>query len=144
MVSSLFYYQLALVAIIWLFVMLHLSWPKQSAAPPTAPATPIKPKSKRSTEPKAFEGLTHKPPGALGDQETGATAPAPPRRPEPLPPPPFCSRFFESGHYAHIFTLMHVLVAPAACGFTQPEASPAPARTVSPAPALEPPARVRG
>ena len=55
MVSSLFYYQLALVAIIWLFVMLHLSWPKQSAAPPTAPATPIKPKSKRSTEPKAFE-----------------------------------------------------------------------------------------
>ena len=26
----------------------------------------------------------------------------------------FCSRFFESGHDAHIFTLMHVLVAPAA------------------------------
>ena len=27
---------------------------------------------------------------------------------------PFCSRFFESGHYAHVFTLMHVLVAPTA------------------------------
>jgi hypothetical protein len=26
----------------------------------------------------------------------------------------FCSRFFESGHYAHVFTLMHVLVAPTA------------------------------
>ena len=86
MVSSLFYYQLALVAIIWLFVMLHLSWPKQSAAPPTAPATPIKPKSKRSTEPKAFEGLTHKPHCALCEQETLHTAPASPRRPDPMPP----------------------------------------------------------
>jgi CO/xanthine dehydrogenase Mo-binding subunit len=28
--------------------------------------------------------------------------------------PPFCSRFFESDHYARILTLLHVLVAPAA------------------------------
>jgi hypothetical protein len=26
----------------------------------------------------------------------------------------FCSRFFESGHYAHMVPLMHALVAPAA------------------------------
>ena len=86
MVSPLFYYQLALLAIIWLFVMLHLTWPRRSATPPTAPATPIKPKRKRSTEPKAFEGLTHKPHCALCEQETGETPPAPPRRPDPMPP----------------------------------------------------------
>ena len=30
MVSPLFYYQLALLAIIWLFVMLHFTWTRQS------------------------------------------------------------------------------------------------------------------
>jgi hypothetical protein len=33
MVSHLFYSQLALVALIWLFVMLHLGWPRPSATP---------------------------------------------------------------------------------------------------------------
>ena len=65
MVSHLLYYQLALLALIWLFIMLHLSWPRPSEPPPPVPATPIKPKRKRSPEPKAFEGLTHKPPCAL-------------------------------------------------------------------------------
>ena len=86
MVSPLFYYQLALLALIWLFVMLHLSWPRRSAPPPTAPATPIKSKRKRSTAPTAFEGLTHKPHCALCEQETGETTPAPPLRPDPMPP----------------------------------------------------------
>src|SRR4029453_19365124 len=84
MVSHLFYYQLALLALIWLFIMLHLSWPGRSATPPTPPAPPIKPK--RSTEPKAFEGLTHKPHCALCAQETGETHPPPPVRPDPMPP----------------------------------------------------------
>jgi hypothetical protein len=66
--------------------MLHLNWPRRSATPPPVPATPITPKRKRSTEPKAFEGLTHKPHCALCEQETGETAPAPPRRPDPMPP----------------------------------------------------------
>src|SRR5215471_17945447 len=86
MVSHLFYYQLALLALIWLFIMLHLSWPGRSATPPTPPAPPIKPKPKRSTEPKAFEGLTHKPHCALCAQETGETHPPPPVRPDPMPP----------------------------------------------------------
>jgi IS1 family transposase len=85
MVSHLFYYHLALWAIIWLFVMLHLSWPRRSAPPTTAPATPSQPKSKRSPEPKAFEGLTHKPHCVLCEQETLHTAPAPPLRPDPMP-----------------------------------------------------------
>jgi IS1 family transposase len=85
MVLHLCSYQLALLAILWLFVMLHLSWPRRSATPTTAPATPIQPKSKRSPEPKAFEGLTQKPHCALCEQETLHTAPAPPLRPDPMP-----------------------------------------------------------
>jgi hypothetical protein len=83
MVSHHLFYQLALLAVIWLFVMLHLT-----GAKPGRPAPPMsaKPKRKRSTEPKAFEGLTKKPHCALCDQEIGATPPAPPRRPDPMPP----------------------------------------------------------
>src|SRR5215471_14748332 len=86
MVSHLFYYQLALLALLWLFVMLPLSWPRRSEPPPPVPATPLKPKRKRSTEPQAFEGLTHKPPCALCEREAGETPPAPLQRPDPLPP----------------------------------------------------------
>ena len=58
MVSHLFYSQLALLAIIWLFVMLPVTGSKPGLP---APPVPAKPKRKRSTEPKAFEGLTQKP-----------------------------------------------------------------------------------
>ena len=83
MVSHLFYYQLALLAIIWLFVMLHVTWSEPGL---TTPAVPAKPKRKRSTEPKPFAGLTQKPHCALCDQETLYTAPASPLRPDPMPP----------------------------------------------------------
>jgi IS1 family transposase len=86
MVSHLFYYQLALLALLWLFVMLPLNWPRRSESPPPVPATPLKAKRKRSTEPKAFAGLTHKPHCALCERETGETPPAPPPRPTPMPP----------------------------------------------------------
>src|SRR4029450_3979493 len=85
MVSPLFYYQLALLAIIWLFVMLQVTWSEPGL---TTPAVPAKPKRKRSTAPQPFAGLTHKPPCPLCEQETGesAPAPAPPVRPGPMPP----------------------------------------------------------
>ena len=86
MVSPLFYYQLALLAIIWLFVMLHFTWTRQSATTTTAPATPITPKHPRSTAPKAFEGLTHKPHCALCERDTVQPKAPPPTRPAPLPP----------------------------------------------------------
>src|SRR5215468_930235 len=76
MVPHLLYYQLAL---------LPLLWPRRSAPRPPLPATPLKPKRKRSTEPQAFAGLTHKPPCALCERETGETPPAPPPRPDPMP-----------------------------------------------------------
>src|SRR5216683_4151697 len=82
MVSHLFYYQLALLAIIWLFVMLPVTGSKPGLP---APPVPAKPKRKRSTEPKAFEGLTQKPHCVLCKQETGETHPPPPIRPDPMP-----------------------------------------------------------
>jgi hypothetical protein len=80
MVSHLVYYQLALLAILWLFIMLHLTGPKPGQ---TTPPVPAQPKRKRSTAPKAFEGLTHKPRCALCELET-----APPQAPPPVPPDP--------------------------------------------------------
>src|SRR6266699_2444441 len=51
MVSHLFFYQLVLVALVWLCLMLHWAWPSDPAAVcPTAP------------EPTPFAGLTTKPP----------------------------------------------------------------------------------
>jgi IS1 family transposase len=97
MISHLFYYQLALLALIWLFVMLHVTWSESSL---TTPAVPAKPKRKRSAEPQPFAGLTHKPHCALCDQETGETAPAPPRRPDPMPPTHRRPRTVDtSGHF---------------------------------------------
>ena len=83
MVSPLVYYQLALLALLWLFVMLPLtgSKPGQTTLP-----VPAQPKRKRSTEPKAFEGLTHKPPCALCERETAPPQALPPVPPAPLPP----------------------------------------------------------
>jgi IS1 family transposase len=61
MVSHLFFYQLMLIALIWLCVMLQWAWPSDSAAacPSTLDLTP--PRRKRSREPKPFTGLTTKP-----------------------------------------------------------------------------------
>jgi transposase-like protein/IS1 family transposase len=47
---------------------------------------PIKPKRKRSTEPKAFAGLTHKPHCALCERDTVQPKLPPPTRPDPMPP----------------------------------------------------------
>jgi IS1 family transposase len=85
MVSHLFYYQLALLALVWLFVMLHVTESHRGAPiPPTAP--PIKPKRTRSHEPQPFASLTHKPPCALCEQEAAPPQAPPPMPPEPMPP----------------------------------------------------------
>jgi len=84
MLSHLFDAQRARLALIWLCVMVPVTWSEPSLPPPAGPA---KPKRPRSAEPQPFAGLTHKPHGALWDPETGAPAPAPPPRPAPRPPP---------------------------------------------------------
>jgi IS1 family transposase len=61
MVSHLFFYQLVLVALVWLCVMLHWVWPSDPAAVgPTAPE-PTPPRPKRHRAPTPFAGLTTKP-----------------------------------------------------------------------------------
>jgi IS1 family transposase len=60
MVSHLFFYQLALIALGWLCLMLQWAWPSDPAVCPTTPEPPpLRPKRKR--EPKPFAGLTTKP-----------------------------------------------------------------------------------
>jgi IS1 family transposase len=86
MVPHLVYYQLVILVLLWLCVMLPHLWPSPPRGMPTRPADPITPKRKRSTEPTPFAGLTHKPHCALCEQATGETAPAPPVRPDPMPP----------------------------------------------------------
>jgi IS1 family transposase len=81
MVSPLFFYQLVLVALVWLCVMLHWAWPSDPAACPTTPEPPP-PLPKRTREPQPFAGLTHKP---HCDACEHATAPRPPA---PSAPPP--------------------------------------------------------
>ena len=61
MVSHLFFYQLVLVALVWLCLMLQWAWPSDHATVcPTAPEPPP-PLPKHSREPKPFAGLTRKP-----------------------------------------------------------------------------------
>src|SRR5882724_8688197 len=83
MVSHLFFYQLVLVALVWLCLMLHWVWPSDPAAVcPTAPEpTPPRPKRHRETTP--FAGLTTKPPcdacAHASDLRSEAPSTPPPR-----------------------------------------------------------------
>jgi hypothetical protein len=81
--SHLFYYQLALLALVWLFLMLHVTWPKRGVTTPPASAKPESMPSKhtRANAPKPFEGLTKKSPCVLCEH---AAAPA---QPPPAAPP---------------------------------------------------------
>jgi IS1 family transposase len=61
MVSHLFFYQLVLIALVWLCLMLQWAWPSDPAAAcPTTPE-PLPPVPKRQREPAPFVGLTTKP-----------------------------------------------------------------------------------
>src|SRR5262245_6575311 len=63
MIPPLFFYQLALLGLLWLCALLHLTWPSRdpvSSRWPVEPETPVKSRRKRSKEPTPFVGLTHK------------------------------------------------------------------------------------
>src|SRR6266446_1166971 len=82
MVSDLFFYQLVLVALVWLCVMLHWAWPSDpTAVCPTIPEPPC-PRPKRHREPQPFPGLTRKPPCAACEQ-AHEHVPQPPGCPPP-------------------------------------------------------------
>ena len=81
MISELFFYQLGLLALVWLCLMLQWAWPSDPAVCLTTPEPPP-PRPKRKREPKPFAGLTTKP---HCDACEHATHPPPPA---PTAPPP--------------------------------------------------------
>jgi IS1 family transposase len=61
MVSELFFYQLALIALVWLCCMLHWVWPSDRPTVPSPLPQPTPPRRTRRREPKPFAGLTTRP-----------------------------------------------------------------------------------
>jgi IS1 family transposase len=87
MVSHLFFYQLALIALVWLFLVLHYAWPQECAKHPRSAARePLKPKRTRSEESKPFAGSTQRPPCALCEREATLPPSPPPVPPDPMSP----------------------------------------------------------
>src|SRR5438445_3497523 len=77
-----FFYQLGLVALVWLCLMLQWAWPSDPAAVcPTVPEPPG-PLPKRKREPTPFAGLTPKPP-CDACEHRGDPHPQPPASPPP-------------------------------------------------------------
>src|SRR5215831_306321 len=82
MVSPLFFYQLTLIALVWLCVMLQWAWPSDSAAACPSPLAPTPPRLKRKRAPTPFAGLTTKPPCDACAHSTDSR-PQPPACPPP-------------------------------------------------------------
>jgi hypothetical protein len=61
MVPHLFYYQLLVLGLLWLFIMLSLTWPNPSGPQAPRPATPRTTRRKHGKESQPFGGLTRKP-----------------------------------------------------------------------------------
>src|SRR3989454_9311897 len=100
MVSNLVFYQLALIALVWVFLMLSWWWPANPAAARPIPPTPVTPPRKRSTAPNPFPGLARKP-----HCDACEHAPQPPTvAPPPAPPPQLVST---RGHRRHVDTSCH-------------------------------------
>src|SRR5215831_3348495 len=100
MVSHLFFYQLTLIALVWLCVMLQWAWPSNPTAvcPTTPEPTPSPPK--RHREPQPFAGLITQPPYDACAHSTAPrpqppSAPPPAHRPHAGAPPP--GRHFDNG-----------------------------------------------
>jgi IS1 family transposase len=100
MVSNLVFYQLALIALGWLFLMLSWWWPSEPAAARPIPPTPVTPPRKRSTAPKPFTGLARKPHCDACEHAT----PAPTVTPPSAPPPQLVST---RGRRRHVDTSRH-------------------------------------
>jgi hypothetical protein len=98
MVSDLFFYQLGLIALVWLCLMLQWAWPSDSAA--VCPTTPelASPVPKRHREPTPFAGLTTKPPCDACAHST-----------DPRPQPPNRAR----GSFAPVSTFADLTCYPA-------------------------------
>src|SRR5215510_4559510 len=83
MIPHPFFYLMVVLGLLWIFFMLHIAWPNPCPATPQRPAEPILPRRPRSSEPKSFAGLTHKPQCVACEQ-----APPAPLVTVPAAPPP--------------------------------------------------------
>src|SRR5437867_7689296 len=83
MIPHQFFYLMVVLGLLWIFFMLHLAWPSPCPTTPQRPAEPILPRRPRSSEPKAFTGLTRKPQCVACEQ----APPAPPVTAPAAPPP---------------------------------------------------------
>jgi hypothetical protein len=85
MIPHPFFYQLALIALVWLFLMLQSAWPSQRTpcqSPPTLPPPP----RQRPRQPTVLAGLPHKPHCAACEQVATHPTPLSLERPAPIPP----------------------------------------------------------
>src|SRR5215469_5246690 len=99
MVSHLFFYQLTLIALVWLCVMLQWVWPSDpTAVCPTTPEPPPPP-LKRNREPQPFAGFIAKPPCDACEHSREP----PPQTPSCPPPRMEPTR----GRRRHVDTSMH-------------------------------------
>src|SRR5215510_3151786 len=87
MIPILFFYQLGLVVLVYLFLMLCWLWPNDPAVPRQSIAPSKLPRRQRSHELKPFAGLTQRPHGTLCEHEAAPPQAPPPVPPEPMPPP---------------------------------------------------------
>jgi hypothetical protein len=125
MVSYLFYYQLALLASIWLFVMLRLIWPKRGVPTTTASGMlVVKPQRQGIKEPKPFDGPTKKPHCTLREHDIAHPQPPAPVPPDPMPPTHRRPRAIDTSqhfcpHYRVVFdSPLAIEQVLAACGWT--------------------------
>src|SRR5262244_1017279 len=83
MIPHPFFSLMVVLGLLWIFFLLHLAWPSPCPATPQRPAEPLLPRRPRSSEPKSFAGLTHKPQCVACEQ-----APPAPLVTVPAAPPP--------------------------------------------------------
>ena len=77
MAQNLVFYQLLLIALVLICLIIHVWWPDAPRATLHRPLKPDKPRRKRSTEPKPFPGLLHKPLCEACEQSRDARPTAP-------------------------------------------------------------------
>jgi IS1 family transposase len=103
MVSNLVFYQLVLIALVWVFLMLSWLWPSGPAAARPTTSKPLTLSRPRSQEPKPFPGLTHTPHCDACEQAIASY------REPPCAPPRIVST---GGRRRHVDTSQHFCPAP--------------------------------
>ena len=84
MVSHVFFYQLGLIALVWVFLMLYYAWPSDRTAARQRLSPPAPSPCQRSRGPTPFAGLTHKPHCVLCEREATHPTLVPPGPPAPV------------------------------------------------------------